>query len=71
MPGTPCNTIPTLQEVLDEYMASLEHDDCPKHGEQRVIRESSIGGVDPYAVNHLACGHRVVCFGPGEDNVII
>jgi hypothetical protein len=52
--------------IMDE-----DQDACPIHGAQRVVRYSSTRGADPYAVNELACGHRVACFGPGEANVIL
>ena len=47
-----------------------ETDTCPEHGEQAVTSYSSTPGPDPYGVQHLACGHRVVCYGPGEENYI-
>lgn len=49
----------------------MEIDDCPEHGPQKVVRYSQTRGSDPYAVNILACGHAVVCFGPHELNVIL
>jgi hypothetical protein len=48
-----------------------ETDTCPEHGEQPVIGHGSTRGSDPYAVSRLACGHGVICFGPGEANVIV
>jgi hypothetical protein len=50
---------------------SPETETCPEHGVQEVLRHSASAGADPYDVQHLACGHRVTCFGPGEDNVIL
>ncbi len=46
-------------------------DTCPTHGEQVVVAYDVTHGADPYAINRLACGHGVICFGPGDDNVIV
>jgi hypothetical protein len=49
-----------------------EHtDECPEHGEQRVVGYGSTRGADPYDINRLACGHGVICLGPGDPNVIV
>jgi hypothetical protein len=44
---------------------------CPQHGEQKVVGYGEVGKVDPYGTEELACGHEVVCMGPGEPNVIL
>jgi hypothetical protein len=49
----------------------MDHDTCPAHGVQRVVGHDVTKGVDPYGINVLACGHRVVCLGPHEPNVIL
>lgn len=50
----------------------LEHTDiCPTHGREDVVSGDSTGGPDPYHINILACGHGVICMGPGEPNVIV
>jgi hypothetical protein len=53
---------PTLDEPTDE---------CPEHGTQPITGYSQTPGPDPYAINILACGHRVLCMGPGEPNTIV
>lgn len=50
---------------------SLDMTTCPEHGWQDVVGYESTGGPDPYAIDRLACGHRVMCYGPGEPNVIV
>jgi hypothetical protein len=63
--GQPCD--------LDDRYADEEPwtEVCPRHGEQTVTGQSSTRGGDPYAIDHLACGCRVVCYGPGEPSVIL
>lgn len=48
-----------------------ETEKCPKHGKQRVLRHSATKGNDPYDVSHLACGHKVVAFGPDEQDIYL
>jgi hypothetical protein len=50
---------------------ALNTDECPEHGEQEVTGSHSSLGSDPYNINHLACGHEVICMGPGDPNHII
>lgn len=56
-----------------EAMESQERDTdtCPEHGVQDVTGYSATQGSDPYSVQHLACGHKVICLGPGDPNIII
>jgi hypothetical protein len=57
----------------DEVIADpqVDTETCPDHGEQVVRGYSATRGPDPYQVSHLACGHRVICLGPGDPNVIL
>ncbi len=50
---------------------AVDTDTCPEHGLVMVVDYTGTSGPDPYAVNVLACGHSVACFGPGEPNTII
>lgn len=50
---------------------AVDTDTCPEHGLVMVVDYTGTAGPDPYAVNVLACGHSVACFGPGEPNVIV
>jgi hypothetical protein len=59
------------EEWCDVCRVAAPSDTCPEHGEQKVTRFAATGGPDPYAINVLACGHSVMCFGPGEVNVIV
>lgn len=59
------------EEDEEEYDPEDETTDCPDHGMQKVVKEGSTGGSDPYTILHLACGHAVVCMGPGDPNTII
>jgi len=62
---------PAEKDQHDPAESELEVTTCPEHGEQAVVGYESTGGPDPYGVDKLACGDRVMCFGPGEPNVII
>ena len=44
---------------------------CPVHGQQSVVHHSVTQGPDPYDVDHLACGHAVVSFGPANSDTFI
>lgn len=57
--------------AAQEIELEPETNECPVHGEQLVRRHSATKGPDPYDVAHLACGHQVTCYGPGEANVIL
>lgn len=61
----------SIEEVLIAQGEEIQRETCPEHGEQIVTHESSTRGCDPYNVSHLSCGHRVTCFGPGEENIIL
>lgn len=64
----------TLEDIAtDRWYEESTHDDdeCPEHGRQEIVDYGSTGGPDPYAVQKLACGHAVACFGPGESNIIL
>lgn len=52
-----------------EFLESLNYEDCPKHGSQKVVRDDVTGGSDPYAIAVLECKDRVMNFGDG--NVIV
>ncbi len=56
--------------TLEEY-DPVDTDTCPEHGTQEVTSYMSSKGPDPYAINKLKCGCRVICVGPGEPNVRI
>jgi len=60
------STVPTEPEPDNRH-----YDECPEHGLQEVTGYGSTQGPDPYAVNELACGHNVICMGPGSPNEII
>jgi hypothetical protein len=59
------STVPAPDDNADQT------DECPEHGIQQITGYSSTGGPDPYAVNELACGHNVICMGPGSPNEIV
>lgn len=44
---------------------------CPEHGAQEVVGFGATRGPDPYGIDVLACGHDVICLGPGEPYVIV
>ena len=44
---------------------------CPRDGEQQVTKTTTTGGSDPYAIEHLACGHEVIAFGPALGDIQI
>jgi hypothetical protein len=46
-------------------------DVCPEHGPQRVTGYGATRGADPYGISKLACGHDVICLGPGDENLIV
>lgn len=59
-------------ESYDEYDDVGRVDTCPDHcGEHLVVRSYASAGSDPYDVSVLTCGCHVVCFGPGEPNVVL
>lgn len=63
---------PVEDDEDPEYLAfleSLNYEDCPKHGSQKIVRDDVTGGSDPYAIAVLECKDRVVNYGDG--NVII
>lgn len=56
---------PEERASYDAYCESMENPTayCPCHGDdQRLVGGSSTGGPDPYGIDHLACGCRVVGF---------
>jgi len=59
-----------IQAILQDEV-DHETDECPEHGEQRVTGSRASAGSDPYNINKLACGHEVICMGPGESNYIV
>lgn len=67
---TDYSTVPTQ---WDKYNDALAHPtaECPEHGTQDITGGSSTGGPDPYHIDHLACGHHVICMGPGEPMTIV
>ena len=44
---------------------------CPVHGEVEVISGYSTGGADPYGIDVAACGHHLICMGPGDPLSIV
>ena len=62
---------PSEKDQYDPAEWQLEVTKCPEHGDQAVVGYASTGGPDPYGVDKLACGHEVICMGPGEPNTII
>lgn len=48
-----------------------ELEKCPVHGYQQITGYGSTKGPDPYGISKLACGHSVICLGPGEPNVLV
>jgi hypothetical protein len=65
---TGCGVCHPPFEVVGEW---VDTETCPEHGEQTVTGYGATRGSDPYGTSRLACGHTVVCFGPGEGNVIL
>jgi hypothetical protein len=71
--GDPSDLSRLAEEITYTAWAyAADYDDCPVHGEQLVHdRADATPGPDPYTIVKLACGHRVICLGPGESNMII
>lgn len=56
----------------NDYIDELRSDYCPEHRDYfKIVGEHTTKGSDPYIISHLACGHQVCSFGPGEENVVI
>lgn len=70
LPGNEPVTFEEWLDATDEDELD-ETDVCPTHGRENVTGTRSTGGPDPYGVDELACGCDVVCYGPGEPNVVI
>lgn len=58
-------TFPVREEVNPDMT------ECPIHGEVEVTGYGRTLGSDPYAIEHAACGHDLVCYGPGDPMTII
>jgi hypothetical protein len=41
---------------------------CPKDGDRRIVRLESTGGSDPYSIEVLACGHRVIWMSGAKED---
>jgi hypothetical protein len=60
-----------MRDEIDGEQEPIEESICPEHGQQVVEHHSATRGADPYDVSHLSCGCKVICMGPGEENITI
>lgn len=58
------------QKYCEEVEREGPMGECPKHGKQPLIRNESTRGSDPYNIEVLACGDRVIWFSK-DDGMIV
>lgn len=54
----------------DSQPLAVYRSKCPQHDMQEVVGTTVSGGPDPYEIEHLACGCKVIWFS-GEDAAIV
>lgn len=61
---------PSWRDQFDQEMWDIHFEDCPKHGDQRVVGQGTTGGPDPWSTDKLECGCEILDMGVGYVRII-